>query len=271
MKTCTKCGLSKPPSDFAKDKNTRDGLNYFCRTCKAEARRRLTSRVIVKVSEKTCSCCNRFIFANCFHKHPYMIDGLSTICKDCVKKKQSQRAQREKVTVLEKVCSLCCINFKSTEYYSNVCTRDGLSSRCKKCSNAANKKSSDSSPSSKMAKILRTNTKAFLNFKHKDTSVVNKLLGCSKDQLVGYLENLFLVGMSWGNFGRGGWSIDHIIPLTAFDFSHPESFEIACSYRNLQPMWQSDNVSKGNKINWTSDEYQSPRDKLVEFGIILEI
>lgn len=33
MKVCTKCKENKPLSDFQKQKNTRDGLRYDCRTC----------------------------------------------------------------------------------------------------------------------------------------------------------------------------------------------------------------------------------------------
>lgn len=33
MKTCTKCGLEKEPTDFHRSKRTRDGLNWWCAEC----------------------------------------------------------------------------------------------------------------------------------------------------------------------------------------------------------------------------------------------
>lgn len=33
MKTCTKCGETKPLTDFYKDKHSKDGLTYRCREC----------------------------------------------------------------------------------------------------------------------------------------------------------------------------------------------------------------------------------------------
>jgi hypothetical protein len=33
MKTCSKCGIEKPLTDFNKDKVKKDGLQYRCKTC----------------------------------------------------------------------------------------------------------------------------------------------------------------------------------------------------------------------------------------------
>jgi hypothetical protein len=33
MKKCTKCGVEKPLSEFHKNKNTNDGLQYICKIC----------------------------------------------------------------------------------------------------------------------------------------------------------------------------------------------------------------------------------------------
>ena len=35
MKTCTKCGLEKPPTEFRKAKLGKDGLSANCKTCHA--------------------------------------------------------------------------------------------------------------------------------------------------------------------------------------------------------------------------------------------
>jgi hypothetical protein len=73
-------------------------------------------------------------------------------------------------------------------------------------------------------------------------------LGCSIDELKLYLQQLFLPGMTWSNWGNGDgkWNIDHIIPLSYFDLSEVEQFKKACHYTNLQPMWAKDNIKKSN-------------------------
>jgi len=75
-----------------------------------------------------------------------------------------------------------------------------------------------------------------------------ELLGCSIEYLYHHLENQFTEGMTWDNYGRNGWHIDHIIPLSYFDLSDPEQQKRAWYYTNLRPMWASDNITKGNKI-----------------------
>ncbi len=40
-----------------------------------------------------------------------------------------------------------------------------------------------------------------------------KLVGYTLEDLMKHLEKLFIAGMTWENYGRNGWSIDHIIPI----------------------------------------------------------
>ena len=74
------------------------------------------------------------------------------------------------------------------------------------------------------------------------------LLGCSVSDLKIYLENLFMVGMSWDNHGFGDdkWHIDHIKPCILFDLTQESEQRKCFHYTNLQPLWQKDNLSKGD-------------------------
>lgn len=75
-----------------------------------------------------------------------------------------------------------------------------------------------------------------------------KDLGCTVEELKLHLESKFQPGMTWENHSLRGWHIDHIKPLASFDLTDIEQFKQACHYSNLQPLWATDNLSKGAKI-----------------------
>lgn len=76
------------------------------------------------------------------------------------------------------------------------------------------------------------------------------LIGCSADFLKKHLENQFQPGMSWNNYGRNGWHVDHIVPCASFDLDDPKQQQKCFHYTNLQPLWAKDNMSKKAKLNW---------------------
>jgi len=80
--------------------------------------------------------------------------------------------------------------------------------------------------------------------KQKKVGSAVKDLGCTVEQLKQHLEILWLPGMSWNNYGRFGWCIDHIVPLALFDLTDPIQFKKACHYTNLQPLWNGDHFKK---------------------------
>lgn len=81
-------------------------------------------------------------------------------------------------------------------------------------------------------------------YKKKDSTI--ELLGCSIDELKIHLQNQFKEGMTWQNHSE--WHIDHIIPCAAFDLSKKENCLKCFNYKNLQPLWAHENLSKSDKI-----------------------
>jgi hypothetical protein len=71
-----------------------------------------------------------------------------------------------------------------------------------------------------------------------------KDLGCSPEELKSYLESKFQPGMTWDNYGRTTWHIDHIKPLVGFDLTDRKQLLEACHYTNLQPIWAKDHSLK---------------------------
>jgi hypothetical protein len=74
-------------------------------------------------------------------------------------------------------------------------------------------------------------------------------IGCSIEELWQHLEKQFKEGMTRENYGE--WHVDHIVPLYSFDFSGEDAEQqllIAWNYKNLQPLWRCENLSKGKTL-----------------------
>jgi Prasinovirus endonuclease VII len=96
---------------------------------------------------------------------------------------------------------------------------------------------------------LRNRIRIAIKRGFKSKTTIN-LLGCSLEYLKQHLESQFKPGMTWKNYGFGDnkWHIDHIKPCSSFDLSKPEEQCKCFNYKNLQPLWQHDNLTKSNKI-----------------------
>ena len=129
-------------------------------------------------------------------------------------------------------------------------------------------------PPEKLIKIREHNTKVYQITKNLRVRVYHAimsqqaiksgktfdLVGCNVQFLISHLEKQFTEDMSWDNYGRDGWHIDHIIAIDHFDMSNPEQQKIAFHWTNLQPLWATTkialrhgsnkmgNIDKGNKI-----------------------
>ncbi|AUR92528.1 hypothetical protein NVP1173O_52 [Vibrio phage 1.173.O._10N.261.55.A11] len=75
---------------------------------------------------------------------------------------------------------------------------------------------------------------------------MEKLHGYTYEQLVTRIEFQFKDGMSWDN--RSEWHIDHKKPITRFLGQGITDPKIINALSNLQPMWASENLSKGAKF-----------------------
>ena len=92
---------------------------------------------------------------------------------------------------------------------------------------------------------LRIRLRSALKGQYKNGSAVRDL-GCTIPELVKHLESQFTNGMTWEN--KGQWHVDHIRPLSSFDLTDKTQLLEACNWKNLQPLWAKDNISKGNKM-----------------------
>lgn len=73
-----------------------------------------------------------------------------------------------------------------------------------------------------------------------------ELVGCSIKYLIKHIESQFDDKMTWDNYGKNGWHIDHIRPCVTFDLIRQEEQRKCFNYKNLRPLWEPDNWKKNS-------------------------
>lgn len=103
-------------------------------------------------------------------------------------------------------------------------------------------------PEIKLRDAVKSGIRRGLSTQGKQGRKTFDLLGYSVHELKRHLESKFLAGMSWGNYGE--WHIDHIIPLSAFNYSTADDIDFQRAWRlsNLRPMWGIENIKKGASL-----------------------
>jgi hypothetical protein len=105
-----------------------------------------------------------------------------------------------------------------------------------------------SRPHIKAITTLRSNvTKALKRGGKVRSTSTEAYIGCTLAECREYIASQFQPGMDWSNWAIGGWHLDHIRPIASFDHT-VEGWEFeACHYTNLQPLWATENLTKGAK------------------------
>lgn len=99
----------------------------------------------------------------------------------------------------------------------------------------------------KLRRIVRRRLNHFLEIRQmRKTNTTFLMVKCNPEFLKKHLEKQFLPGMTWRNNTKNGWHVDHIVPLSSAE--NPKDVERLMHYSNLQPMWATENLKKGNKI-----------------------
>lgn len=99
-------------------------------------------------------------------------------------------------------------------------------------------------PYFRLVAALRTRLRGALNGRCKSARTL-ELIGCPVPELQQHLTRQFKPGMAWENYGL--WQVDHIRPCDSFDLSDPAQQRECFNFSNLQPLWKTENLSKGNK------------------------
>jgi hypothetical protein len=245
--------------------------------------RTIRKRIKPRDGYKICGRCDDEKLLKEFYKNRSMKDGLDNKCKSCSSEacreyREKNKKKNHKININDKYkCCQCRQDKLSREFHIDITTRHGLSYTCKQCQNEYRnreevkkyrkeyKKEYRSRPETK--KLEREYDRKRLKdpFHRLNESISAGMRGCLKgsskagrhwEKLVNYtekelrlhLEKQFTDGMTWENYGS--WHVDHRIPKIFFNFTKPEhlDFKRCWDLDNLQPMWASDNMSKGTKL-----------------------
>jgi len=133
-----------------------------------------------------------------------------------------------------------CLKYKAANIKKNFCTHGKRRTECEKCDKGGY---TAGLVRNRITQAIRgTNPK--LNNQYINTDLTN---------LKKHIESRFTEGMTWDNYGE--WQIDHIIPLK---YNKPTFDEVVSrlDYKNTQPLWADDNMSKGNRLPDYEDEVE---------------
>lgn len=189
---------------------------------------------------KICCQCSLSKHENDFSKSKKY--GLQTACKSCMaeyqrqyrvlkkeelytKNKEYRETNKEKIALQKREWQI-----ENKEYLTSYL-------------NEYEKERRSSDVLFKLRKQLRSRLATAIAGNYKVSSAVGDL-GCSIEELKKYLESKFYPGMTWDNWSKDGWHIDHIKPLASA--KTPEEIIKRCHYSNLQPLWATDNLRKSD-------------------------
>lgn len=198
---------------------------------------------MANVGEKVCTRCHALKSFSCFHRDRTKPGGLHSYCKPCRSIIAStSTANREWRKINQPKIAAYNVEYrranpnKVKEWDSN---RDKTARNLQRMKRHKERMQTDIPY--RLRKILRDRIYRFV--KNKPLSFQDAF-GCDYIEFKLYIENQWITGMSWENYGKV-WHIDHILPLAGYNLEDPTEYQEACNYLNLQPLYVADNLKKG--------------------------
>ena len=213
MKICYKCKIDRNLEDYGKLSSSKDGLRYDCNSCRRDYRE--NNKLFIQEKQKEYYENNKDLLLE--KNKQYRNNNIDTI--------NIQRKEYRMKPEIKKHIAL-----KNREYLP------------KKKEQIKLKRKIDLN--FKISEILRSKIHKVL--KNQNTSYFSKL-GCDLAFFKKWIEFQFVGNMNWSNLGKV-WQLDHILPISKFDFSKENEIQLCFHWTNLQPLSSNENRSKSNKI-----------------------
>lgn len=215
--------------------------------------------------KQECIGCHQWLPLELFHKHKPSSTGRAWRCKECHKNTllggltPSQRARKWALDNPERFAKL---NLESRNRIIHDERR--LEARRQNVRNhyrshkdrvvASHRKWRENNPWAVVADRCRSLVRNTVNGAQSGGKRFSELVGTTGIQFRHYLQSKWLPGMSWINFGRGGWTIGHIKAVALFKDSllTTEGLKACFHYSNLQPEWERSNLAKYTRESLTN-------------------
>lgn len=201
--------------------------------------------------KRRCGSCNNFLDVSSFGRCSRSKDGLRPICKSC-----KNRNKSETISNLREWEEINKHTKSDRDKKYRLKNKDRISERRKTDKYKILKSQSNRRRYEKILKepklLLEARVRSAVSTALSNgikSSKTFDILGYTPSDLKSHLESLFKDGMSWENYGRGGWHIDHIRPLVMFDTNTEEGIREAWCLNNVQPLWERENCSKNSYYN----------------------
>lgn len=245
MKTCTLCEIEKSIVEFGRRNSTGDGFHFWCRPCATikKSEYYLKHRDAYRAAKASCDKrrndknpqANRDRAKAWALANPERIKARAkeylTNNREKNRQRCADRYQVRKKEHLAKCAEWAAANYDRLRTYQGVYHKT--------------RRKEDPLYAAKVACRCRI-AAAFRRTGFRKGSITEELLGCDFKTLHTYIESLFQPNMTWANRGFRGWHIDHKIPLASA--ADEASLRALCHYKNLQPLWASENFKKGAKM-----------------------
>ena len=263
IKKCYKCKIEKSSEEFSKHRSGKDGLQAICKLCsakyRAENKERAKEYKRKWYTENKERQKERAIKWNEENKERKKEANAKWYAENKERKKEATAKWRvENRERYKEGNAKYCAENKERRKEINAKWRAENKERKKELAakwRAENKEKITkqimqryySDTNFRLVYLLRNRIRTAIKKGCKSAQTM-ELLGCSIEEVKSHLESQFTEGMTWDNHGE--WHIDHIIPCASFDLTDPEQQKKCFHYTNLQPLWASENISKGARLEY---------------------
>lgn len=257
MKTCTKCKQSKELSSFTKNKNHKDGLEYFCKVCKKKYQEAKKLKDYPDQTSKICAKCKVEKTLSEYGKCSTCFLKVKSSCRECRNLEYLEDITRIKKYKEDNKDYLKWYNKKwqsENKEYVKQCkilykseNKDLINSYRRDYTKRRRLEDKTFKLICDIRSLILQSYKRACNGEFTKSNKTEEILGCSLLQFIEHLQSLFLEDMFLENHGNCEkcWHIDHKIPISSAKTA--EEIIKLNHYTNLQPMWRDDNLSKGCK------------------------
>lgn len=212
-KHCSKCKELRDINSFGKLKSSKDGYRYDCNLCRKKYREINKTHIQMKQKE-------------------YYKNNKETLL---LKNKEYRDKNIENINNQRKV-------YRNQEHIKLHIQKKNKEYLPIKKEKIKEKRRTDFQ--FRISEVLKSHFHRLINCK---TNTYKKYLNCDVYFLKKWIEFQFDDNMTWSNYATY-WHIDHILPISLFDFSEERNKYICFNWINLQPLKASTNISKFNKL-----------------------